>query len=383
MRRIHVGFICFLLAGPTLGAKTPATPPKAVVAYVFPQNNELKAGQIDAVSLTRINYAFANIEDGRMVTGFAKDKENFAYLESLKQQNSELTVLISVGGWLWSTNFSEISLTRQSREVFIQSVMDFLKRYDLDGLDIDWEYPGMEGSGHPFKSEDKQNFTLLLKELRSSFSAEMYKTHKRFYLTMAAGASDEFLAHTEMAKVQRYVDTVNLMAYDYYESSSDTLTGHHAPLYTNPADPKKVSADASVLAFEQAGVPAEKILLGLPFYGHTWGQVADRGHGLYQPGKPIPDTYAPYHFIVESMLGHGFDRYWDSSSSVPYLYSPEKKIFVSYEDPESITAKCSYVLAHKLGGVMFWDYSGDSSGTLLRAIQESLRSKAPRGLDAK
>jgi chitinase len=383
MRVIILVLFNVLLAATSIGATPPGTPSKAVVAYVFPQNNALQPGQIDARNLTRINYAFANIENGRMVTGFARDKENFAYLESLKHQNSELTVLISVGGWLWSTNFSDISLTRQSREVFIQSVMDFLTQYDLDGLDIDWEYPGMEGSGHPFRSADKQNFTLLLKELRSRFSGETDKTHRRLYLTIAAGASDEFLAHTEMAKVERYVDTVNLMAYDYYEASSDTLTGHHAPLYTNPADPKKVSADASVQAFEKAGVPADKILLGLPFYGHTWGQVADREHGLYQPGKPIPDAYAPYHLIAESMVGHGFDRYWDSRASAPYLYSPEKKIFVSYEDPESIAAKCSYVLAHKLGGLMFWDYSSDPSGTLLRTIQDSLHSQAPRSLDAK
>ena len=190
--------------------------------------------------------------------------------------------------------------------------MEFLAQYNLDGLDIDWEYPGMPGAGHPFRSEDKQNFTLLLKELHERFDSATAKTHKRLYLTMAAGASDEFLAHTEMDKVQRYLDTVNLMAYDYYEPSSDTVTGHHAPLFTNPADPKHISADASVHAFENAGVPAAKILLGLPFYGHMWGQVADLGHGLYQPGKQVPNAYSNYGAITSTMLDHGFDRYWDS-----------------------------------------------------------------------
>jgi chitinase len=349
---------------------------RAVVGYVFAQDNALLPGEIDAHSLTRVNYAFANIESGRMVPGFAKDRENFAFLESLKQQNPTLTVLVSVGGWLWSTNFSDISFTPQSREIFIQSVMEFLTRYNLDGLDIDWEYPGMIGAGHPFRPEDKQNFTLLLKELRTRFTAETAKTHKRLYLTIAAGASDEFLAHTEMAKAQRYLDTVNLMAYDYYEPGSDALTGHHAPLFTNPADPKKVSADTSVQAFEKAGVPAAKILLGLPFYGHVWGQVAAQNHGLYQPGKPIPKAYSNYAAITATMLNHGFDRYWDSKASVPYLYSPDQQIFVSYEDPESIAVKCNYVLTHKLGGVMFWDYSGDPSGTLLQSIQHSLYPQA-------
>jgi chitinase len=387
MRRIRLtvmGLVCSLvLTAPFSGAAVPDVPPKAVVGYVFPQNNALQPGQINAHSLTRVNYAFANIENGRMVPGFGADKENFAFLESLKQQNPSLTVLVSVGGWLWSTNFSDVCLTQQSRTTFIQSVMEFLGQYHLDGLDIDWEYPGMPGAGHPFRSEDKQNFSLLLKELRARFTTETGKTHRRLYLTIAAGASDEFLEHTEMAKVERYVDTVNLMSYDYYEPSSDALTGHHAPLFTNPADPKKVSADASVRAFEKAGVPAAKILLGLPFYGHMWGQVADHDHGLYQAGKPVPNAYAPYGAITSTMINHGFDRYWDSKAAVPYLYSPAKQVFISYEDPESIAVKCNYVLTHKLGGVMFWDYSGDPSGALLRAIQDSLHPQATKEASTK
>lgn len=356
---------------------------KAVVAYVFPQDSALKPGDIDAVSLTRINYAFANIDKGRMVAGFSHDPENFAFLESLKKQNPSVTVLVSVGGWLWSTNFSDISLTPQSRQLFIQSVMDFLTQYHLDGLDVDWEYPGDPGAGHPFRSEDKHNFTLLLKELRSRFTAETAKTHRRLYLTIAAGASEDFLAHTEMADVQRYLDTVNLMAYDYYEPGSEAITGNHAPLFTNPADPRRVSTDASVRAFEQAGVPAEKILLGMPFYGHVWGQVPNANHGLFQPGKQIPNAGAPYSAIVGTMLNHGFDRYWDSSASVPYLYNPGTQIFVSYDDPQSIAAKCNYVLKHNLGGVMFWSYSNDPSGTLLHAINNALHPKPAGGSSAK
>jgi chitinase len=354
-----------------------SVPVRAVVAYVFSENNILQPGQIDARALTRINYAFANIADGRMVTGFAGDPQNFALLASLKQQNPDLTVLVSVGGWLWSNNFSDVALTPQSRTLFIQSVMDFLAQYQLDGLDIDWEYPGMPGAGHPFRSVDKQNFTFLLKELRARFSAETAKTRRHLYLTFAAGASDEFLANTEMEKAQRYVDTVNLMAYDYYEAGSDMVTGNHAPLFTNPGDPKKISAADSVKAFEKAGVPAAKIVLGVPFYGRMWGQVPNTNHGLFQPGKPVPHAYAPYSAIVSTMLDHGYVRFWDEKASVPYLYNEEKQVFVSYEDPQSIAAKCEYVVAHHLGGVMFWEYSNDPSGTLLHAIEESLLKQSP------
>ncbi len=358
-------------------ARASSAPAKAVVAYVFAENNVLQPGQVDARALTRINYAFANIANGRMVTGFASDPQNLAFLASLKQQNPDLTVLVSVGGWLWSTNFSDVALTPESRAAFIQSVMEFLAQYQLDGLDIDWEYPGMPGAGHPFRSVDKQNFTLLLKELRARFTTETAKTHRRLYLTFAAGASNEFLSNTEMEKAQQYVDTVNLMAYDYYEPSSDLVTGHHAPLFTNPSDPKKISAADSVAAFEKAGVPAAKIILGVPFYGHMWGQVPDTNHGLFQPGKPVPNAYAPYSVIVSTMLDHGYARFWDEKASVPYLYNAEKHIFVSYEDPQSIGAKCEYVVAHHLGGVMFWDYSSDPSGTLLHAIDESLQKQPP------
>ena len=383
MLGIRILALSIALTVPSLCAASASPAAPMVVGYVFPQNSALQPGEIDALSLTRINYAFANIENGRIVTGFAEDAKNFSFLTALKRQNPSLTVLVSVGGWLWSTNFSDVSLTPQSRKLFIDSVVEFLTSYDLDGLDIDWEYPGMAGSGHLFRAEDKHNFTLLLKELRQRFDRETRKSHRKLYLTIAAGASDEYLDHTEMAQVQRYVDTVNLMAYDYYEPSSDGITGHHAPLFTNGADPKKISADASVLAFEQAGVPATKILLSLPFYGHMWGQVAENNHGLFQAGKPVPKGYAPYSLIMETMLNHGFTRYWDPIALVPYLYSQEKQIFVSYEDPKSLDAKCEYVLKHRLGGVMFWDYSGDPSGTLLRAINESLQKRAIEGTQAK
>jgi len=342
-----------------------------VTGYVFAREAVLAPGAVDPKKLTRINYAFANIQNGRMVLGAPADAQNFAMLTAMRNANSGLTVLVSVGGWLWSTNFSDMALTAESRRTFDDSVMRFLTQYDLDGLDIDWEFPGMPGAGHPFRAEDKQNFTLLVKELRELFDAETLKTGHRLYLTVAMGASDDVIAHTEMRKVQRYVDTVNLMSYDYYEPGSESITGNHAPLFTDPADPRAVSADQSIRAFEKAGVPAAKILLGVPFYGHEWGDVPDQNHGLFQPGKAIPGAYVPFS-TIDGQIGPGFTRYWDTAASVPYLYNAEKKTFVSYEDPESLKAKCKYVRDHKLGGIMFWEYSSDASGKLLTTIDSEL-----------
>jgi chitinase len=114
-------------------------------------------------------------------------------------------------------------------------------------------------------------------------------------------------------------------------------------------------------------------VLGVPFYGHVWGQVPPANHGLFQPGEPVPNAYANYSGIVSTMLGQGYTRYWDAAASVPYLYNADKQIFVSYEDPESLAAKCQYVKKHHLKGVMFWDYAGDPSGALLDAIDNGLK----------
>ena len=343
-----------------------------ITAYVFARGAVLKQGQIDPAKLTRINYAFSNIKAGRMVPGYPADAQNFALLRSLRNSNPHLTVLVSVGGWLWSANFSDMALTPQSRAVFEDSVMQFLTRFDLDGLDIDWEYPGLPGSGHPFRAEDKRNFTSLLRELRERFDAKA-RRGRRLYLTIAMGASDEVIANTEMQKVQKYVDTVNLMTYDYYEPGSESITGNHSPLYPDPADPKAAASADTVRAFQKAGVPAEKILLGVPFYGHEWGEVKDQNHGLFQVGKAVPGAYTPFTVIDTTMLASGFTRYWDNTAKVPYLYNPQQHLFVSYEDPESLKIKCRYIRDQKLGGIMFWEYFGDSQGKLLQTINTELR----------
>ena len=345
-----------------------------IVGYVFPDGAPLQPGQIDARTLTRINYAFANINNGDVVLGNPQDAANLKLLTALRQQNPALQILLSIGGWNWSGNFSDAALTEESRQIFNGSALDLIERYDLDGLDIDWEYPDQPGAGNVHRREDKQNFTLLLQELRQQLDAAAKTLHRRLYLTIAAEASDEYLQKTEMDKVQNYVDAVNLMAYDYYLPGSDHITGNCAPLFTSPADPKHMSADASVGAYEKAGVPAAKIVLGVPFYGRAWRDVADVNHGLFQRGKGGPDAPLSYDTTAKTMLSHGFTRHWDAASSVPYLYSPQQRIFVSYEDPQSLAAKCRYVLRNKLAGIMFWHYSDDSSGTLLRVLEDHLHS---------
>jgi chitinase len=360
----------------SLRAASPPAPAKQIIGYIFPKDRVIAPGEVAARKLTRINYAFANLQNGVIVEGFGHDAENFAALNSLKHDNPSLTVLVSVGGWTWSGNFSDMALTRKSRNLFIESAVKFVQKYSLDGVDIDWEYPGMAGNNNRFRPDDKQNYTPLLKELRKRFDREEKRLGRPLVTSIATGASTDFLEHTEMAKVQRYVDTINLMSYDYYVPVWDKTTGHHSPLFTNPADPKKISADRTVHEYESAGVPASKIVLGVPFYGKSWAKVPAINHGLFQIGTEAPATYLPYGNLT-SLQNNGYVRYWDASASAPFLYNKDAQIFISYEDPESLAEKCKYVLDHRLAGIMFWEYSSDPAGVLLESIDAGLHQDVP------
>jgi chitinase len=191
---------------------------------------------------------------------------------------------------------------------------------------------------------------------------------------MATGANDAWIEHTEMDKMQASLDFVNIMTYDM-AGDWDPATSHHAPLFTNPASPKGQSCAKSVDRFIAAGVPASKIVLGAPFYGKTWGEVPPSENGLHQPGKPLTVRLrANFRDIKTSLEGRdGFVRYWDEISKAPFLYSAAKRVFISYEDEESIRLKGRYVKEHGLAGIMFWEYSGDYEGRLLEAINRAMR----------
>lgn len=370
------------LSLPALAAAAQAVTRPEIIAYVFPNlpgDQTLLPGSVDASLLTRINYAFALIANGRMVEGSSNDATNLAVLRELRIAHPDLKVLISVGGWLGSGGFSDAALTPASRQRFVDSAVEFLNHYDLDGLDIDWEYPGQSGAGNKFRPEDATNFTLLLHDLRTRFDAQAALTHNPLLLTIAAGASIQFLEHTRMGEAQRYLDTINLMAYDFYEAGSGTSpTGNHAALFPDPADPQHASGAEAVRAFEQAGVPAAKIVLGVPFYGHVWSNVPATNNGLFQKGSAAPGVHAGYP-DVQRMLVSGFTRYWDPASQVPFAYNATTRQFVSYEDPESLQRKCDFIRQQHLGGIMFWQYFADPTDSLLATIHQALYPTSSAG----
>lgn len=359
----------------TAAGKTTAPPAgKAVIAYIFVQDHVIDPATVAAGKLTHINYAFANIKNGVMVEGFSHDAANFQALTGLRAKNPKLKVLVSVGGWTWSGQFSDVALTKESRRKFVESAVAFVERYKLDGLDVDWEFPGQEGLHNIHRPEDKENCTALMEDLRAALDKAGQKAGKRYLLTMAVEAADEWLEHTEMRKVATSLDFANLMAYDQFEPDSDPMAGHHAPLFTNPANPKHSSAATAVSHFIAAGVPAAKVVLGVPFYGHAWGEVPALEHGLYQSGKEPKERMFTSFEMIDTKLKNqgGFVRYWDDISKAPFLYNADKQLFVSYDDEESVRLKGRYVDDRGLGGMMFWEYSGDPKNKLLDAIHEGM-----------
>ena len=356
---------------PTLAQ--PAT--RVIAGYLFVGNAPADVSDVDASRLTHINYAFANLRDGEVVEGFASDTENFRRLRELRQRHPHLRVLVAVGGWTWSGGFSDAALTVASRERFVRSAVAFVQRHDLDGLDIDWEYPGLPGNGNTHRPEDKANFTAMMAALRAGLDDLGRRTGRRYLLTFAAGAFPRFIEHTELAQVAASIDWVNLMTYDFRVAAVDPVAGHHANLFDHPDDEKRRSGDAAVREFLAAGVPAAKLVLGVPFYGRGWMDVRADRNGLYQPGVPLTDTKGlTYARLAADLVGKdGYERHWDPTAQQPYLWNASRRIFIAYDDPESVRRKAQYVVERGLAGVMYWQHGSDRTGTLLQALHESLQ----------
>jgi chitinase len=278
-----------------------------------------------------------------------------------------------VGGWSWSDHFSDAALTAESRETFAQSALEFMLKYKLDGVDLDWEYPGQLGEDNVFRPEDKQNFTSMLRAIREKLDAQSEKDGRsgsnRYLLTIASGANQSYLDHTEMSIAHKYLDYVNIMTYDYFTGGSAT-TGHHTNLFHSSTDVPHQSGAQAVQEHLDAGIPAEKLVLGAAFYGRGW-KVENPGQMLY--GAPSELGFsAPYHKIVNLIENDGYTRQWDASAKAPYLWQPDSSIVLTYDDPESLTHKCDYLKSKELAGIMFWEYSHDFEGALLESIYSNL-----------
>jgi len=346
-----------------------------IIGYVGGYRGLISTDSIDVWRLSHINYAFVDIKDNRAwLHNEATDTINLRKLSELKRKNSELKVLISIGGWTWSKNFSDAVLTDTSTQNFASSAVAIVSKYNLDGVDIDWEYPGMIGDSNTYRPEDKQGYTNLFRHLREDLDSLANITHLQYYVTTAVGGSQRYIDHTEMEKVQRYTDYINVMSYDYADGS-DSLSNHHTNLYVSSGDSSQYSAHRSVQAFLAAGVPSSKIVIGIAFYGKGWQMASSVNNGLYQPAAKRARG-GGFTFLKDSVIDkNGFKRHWDDQAKAPYLFNLDKKIFISYDDEESVAEKCKYVKKHHLAGAMFWEYFSDRKEYLLKVIAHNFKYK--------
>ena len=357
---------------------------------------------IPANRINYINYAFANIDNGAgtiKLGDYYADVDKFYpgdswepgalrgcfhQLQILKANNPHVKTLISVGGWTWSAYFSNIALTEQSRQTFAASCVNFIQLYQFDGVDIDWEYPvegGLEGNIH--RPEDKENFTLLLAELRSQLDAA-----GDYLLTVATSASPIYQENLEIDLISQYVDWINVMTFDFHgpwNQASDPVTNFNTPLYMIPEDPSpepyksKFNISAAIEGYIEHGAPLEKLHASLAFYGRGFGGVPNQNNGLFQTfwGPANAGTWEngvfDYWDLAQNYIDmSGYVSYWNDVAKVPWIYNPNTQIMISYDNPQSMEIKANYAKSMDLGGVMFWEFSGDKFAVLLNTVYQTI-----------
>lgn len=304
------------------------------------------------------------------VNGVADDPNSlfrgyFHQLEELKARHPRIRILISLEGK--AADFAQ-DARPENRKAFVTSCIDLFIRGRFapgvvkpglfDGIDVDWESP---------QAEDAANFRALLEEFRSQMNA----VRPGLRLAIAVGEAPEQLPGTDFAAIAPLVDQVGIMNYDYAGPWSNT-TGFVAPLFGSR---RTGSIEHSIASYTRLGVPARKLLMGLPFYGYSWTAVASANNGLFQQGHAV-HADRPYNYI--RALSAGFSAYRDPRSQAPWLF--DGQTFWTYEDPVSVRYKVSYAFNEHLGGVMIWELSGDTAdaellNTVYRSLHHPLKNK--------
>lgn len=350
----------------------PARPERRLVAYYAAWSvyaRSYRPADIPSERLSHLIYAFATVnERGACASGDAQaDAINLPALRALKSQRSALKTLISIGGAGQSGNFSGATRTADARRRLAESCVAFMRQHGFDGIDVDWEFPA--------GAQEQQHFAELLAELRRQIDDQAARDHTRYLLTIAAPAALDRHAEFDPARLHPLLDWVNLMAYDFAGPWSET-TGFNAPLYTPDTAGRVTSVDAAARAYLAGGLPPEKLVLGVSFWGVGWRGVPERDHGLFQRHAGAADgTQAgalAYAEIAPRVAGA--TRYWHDEAQVPWLYDAQTGTLISYDDAQSLASKAEYVKTHNLGGIMIWELSADDAAhTLLAALHHALR----------
>ncbi|HOX83562.1 MAG TPA: glycoside hydrolase family 18 protein [Chryseolinea sp.] len=310
-----------------------------------------KVASIQAEKLTHIIFSFCHLKGNRLQVDSPRDSITIKNLVDLKKRNPNLKVILSLGGWGGCETCSPVFSSATGRDEFSKSVLELNQYFKTDGIDLDWEYPTIEGHpGHPYSVNDKPNFTELINSLRNTLG-------KNYEISFAAGGFQHFLEESvDWKAIIDKVDRVNLMTYDLVSGFS-IQTGHHTPLYSRPG--QNESTDNAVNYLIKSGIPADKLVIGAAFYGRMWEKVPNINNGLYQSGKF--KSFIDYSKLGELTKEKGFTIYWDETAKAPYLYNEKERLFVTYDNIQSMKLKTSYAIDHQLDGIMFWELSIDAA----------------------
>lgn len=310
-----------------------------VVGYV----TSWKEGMPDPRYLTHINYAFGHVNEN--FDGIRIDnEERLRDIVALKEGFPSLKVLLSLGGW-GSGNFSEMAADGEKRRKFAQDCQRVVMAFGLDGIDVDWEYPGSDLGGISSSAGDTDNFTLLMQDIRKEIGP--YKL-----LTLASAASAKYI---DFKAIMPVVDFVNIMAYDM-----GMPPFHHSALYRSELA-GSISSEEAVDAHLRAGVPLDKLVMGMPLYG-----------------KGDRDKVGPVDY--KSLLRQtNYALQWDDRAKVPYLADGQGALVYTFETPRSLAIKCRFIVKRGLRGGMYWSYeSDDMEGAMIKTIYNILREREPK-----
>lgn len=317
-----------------------------IIAYYTENSSAIP----DPACLTHINYAHGRFVDKETGDGgiWIEQPEKLQKVVELKKVKPTLKVLLMIGGWGDKADgFSEMARDARKRTLFCQSCAEHIKNYNLDGIDIDWEYPTAGPSENGKHPDDTKNFNLVLKELREAIGNTKI-------ISYASSASANYV---DWKTAMQYLDYVNVMTYDMGDPPY-----HNAPLYYSSAITKKRSADQSISLHFSAGVPLNRQVLGVPFYGHGTSPYKDD-----VKYNEMADIFSSSKYAGKNI------RKWDSVAKVPYLVDEAGNFLLGYDDEESVKYKGEYVIQKKLLGAMFWEYRhDDSQGSLRKALCKAI-----------
>ena len=304
---------------------------------------------IDIRFLDAIIYAFVEIDSsGNLVVPAP------SFLRSmvrLKEEKPELLVIAAIGGWA-ADGFSDAALTPTSRYNFARNVQKLINDYKLDGIDLDWEYPGSSASGIKSRPQDRENFTLLITALRDVLGPNTW-------ISVAGTGDSTYINNSvEIDKIAPLITHFNLMSYDFTAGETGSSgQKHQANLYDSALSLPGYSTDRYVRNLINAGMPSEKILLGVPFYGRLCATITKS-----------------YDELRKSYINKdGYEYRFDNDAKVPYLVR-DGEFAMSFDNEVSIFLKAQYVLENCLGGIFSWQSTFDQANILARAMYESINN---------